>query len=259
MTRSERWESFTALPLIGLGMAFLVAYAVPIINPGLPQAWRITFELVEIITWVAFSIDFIVRLVLAPRRWRFIASHPIDALAVLLPVMRPLRVLSIVFLSVRHLSKVLRNRVMTYVVVTALAVWFIAGLAVTNAERYAPGSNIHDVWTGWWWSFTTMATVGYGDVYPVTIEGRLVAVALIATGITLIGTTTAYIASWFAAATRETEIAIKAEIDTAIDNADDRIDALARELRELRGVIERQSPPPTAHETPDKLGRRIGE
>jgi len=245
MTRSERWESRTAFPLIGLGMAFLVAYALPIIEPGLPQAWLITCEVIEIITWVAFSIDFIVRLVLSPKRGRFIASHPIDALVVLLPILRPLRVLSIVFLSVRHVSKVLRNRVMTYVVVTAIAVWFIAGLAVTDAERNMAGSNIHDVWTGWWWAFTTMATVGYGDVFPVTVEGRLVAVALVVTGITLIGTTTAYIASWFAASTRETEIAIKAEIETAIDSADDRIDALARELRELRAVIERQSPPPT--------------
>jgi voltage-gated potassium channel len=244
VTRIERWEARTALPLIGLGIVFLVAYALPIIDPALSEVWRITCGIIEIIVWVAFAIDFIVRLVLAPKRWRFLATHPVDALAVVLPVLRPLRALSIVFLSVRQLSKVLRNRVMVYIVSTAIAVWLIAGLAVTEAERNAPGSNIHDVWTGWWWAFITMATVGYGDVFPVTVEGRLVALALVVTGVTLIGTMTAYIASWFAAATRASELAIKAEIDTALDTEDDRIDALARELRELREAIERRSPPP---------------
>jgi voltage-gated potassium channel len=246
MTRYERWEQRSEIPLLTLGLAFLVAYATPIIDPDIPLGARIGFEVVEIVTWAAFALDFVVRLALAPDRRHFVKTHLLDLAAVLLPVLRPLRalrVLSIVFLSARRLSKVLRNRVMTYVVITALAVWFIAGLAVTDAERLAEGSNIHTVWQGWWWSFITMATVGYGDVYPVTLEGRFVAVGLVVTGIALVGTVTAYIASWFASATREAEIAIKAELDTA----EDKIDLLATEIRELRALLENgaASPLPT--------------
>jgi voltage-gated potassium channel len=194
----------------------------------------VVFEAVQVLTWFAFAIDYVVRLVISHERTRFLRHHILDLAAVLLPVLRPLRVLSIVFLSTRKLSKVLKNRVITYVAVTAIAVWFVAGLAVTDVERLAVGSNIHDVWEGWWWAFITMATVGYGDVFPVTIEGRLVAVALVVTGITLIGTITAYIAAWFAEARREAEAAIISEIDTA----EDKIDRLSREVKQLKALVE---------------------
>ena len=238
---SERWDKASEIPLLALGLLFLFAYATPIIDESLPLAWRAVFEDIEIVTWAAFSIDFIVRLVLANNRRRFLKTHIIDLAAVLLPVLRPLRalrVLSIVFLSTRRLSGILKNRVMSYVVITAVSVWFIAGLAVTDAEHATAGANIHDVWQGWWWAFITMATVGYGDVFPVTLEGRLVAVALVITGIALVGTITAYIASWFAAASRDTELAIKAELDTA----EDKIDVLAHEIAELRALVVRLVP-----------------
>jgi voltage-gated potassium channel len=48
-----------------------------------------------------------------------------------------------------------------------------------------------------WWGSTTITTVGYGDRFPVTGEGRLVAVALMLAGIALLGVVTAALASWF--------------------------------------------------------------
>ncbi len=232
-----RWERVTEIPLIVLGIAFLAAYAVPIIAPDIPASLVTLFDTVGLATWAAFSLDYVVRLILAKPRWAFVRMHVIDLAAVVLPVLRPLRVLrvlSIAFLSTRRLSGALRNRVMTYVLISAIAVWFLAGLAVTDAERGQPGANIESVIDGWWWSFITMATVGYGDVYPVTALGRLVAVALVIMGIALVGTITAYVASWFAAAARDAELAIRAEIDTA----EDKIDVLSREIGELRGMIQ---------------------
>jgi voltage-gated potassium channel len=245
MTKTERWDRYTSVPLLGLGLAFLVAYATPIIDPTLPGPWRAGLEAVEIATWAAFSIDFVVRLAISTDRWRFVRTHVLDLLAVLLPMLRPLRalrVLSIVILSSRRLSKLLRNRVAAYVVITAIAIWFIAGLAVTDAERRAAGASIHTVFDGWWWSFITMATVGYGDVYPVTLEGRLVGVALVVTGLALMGTITAYIASWFTSQTRETEEAIKEteeKIKAELDENEDKLVILSNQVAELRGMIER--------------------
>ncbi len=237
----ERWERATEYPLLGLGLAFLLAYAMPIIDPNFPKPWTTVFFVIEIVAWAAFAVDLAVRIVLSTNKWAFIRAHPIDIAAVILPVLRPLqalRALSIIFLSARGLHRILRNRVLTYVVIAALGVWLIAGLAVTQAERGVPGSNIEDVWVGWWWAFVTMATVGYGDTYPVTVEGRLVAVGLVVTGITLVGTVTAYIAAWFTAQTRAAEIALKAEID----ESEDKIDALAAQVRELSALVSERMP-----------------
>ncbi|TFC52903.1 two pore domain potassium channel family protein [Cryobacterium sp. TMT1-21] len=255
MTRSERWERATDAPLLWLGFAFLFAYATPIIAPEIGSWWRLLLEWVEIATWAAFALDFTVRLSLARGRLKFIRTHLLDLVAVALPLFRPLRalrVLSIVILSARRLSKKLKNRVMTYAAVTAVSVWFIAGLAVTDAERGAPGANIHSVWEGWWWSFITMATVGFGDLYPVTAEGRLVTVGLVATGIALIGTLTAFIAAWFASASREAEEEIKAELDVS----EDKLDALKLEIGELKTLVERllERPVPPSSPSPSPEG-----
>jgi voltage-gated potassium channel len=61
----------------------------------------------------------------------------------------------------------------------------------------APASNIKTAGNALWWAFTTMTTVGYGDFYPVTLEGRIIAAILMTAGIALFGTFTAYVASWF--------------------------------------------------------------
>ena len=73
---------------------------------------------------------------------------------------------------------------------------FCAALAVLDAERSSPDANITDFGDAIWWAITTMTTVGYGDRYPVTSVGRLVAFGLMIGGIALFGTVTATLASW---------------------------------------------------------------
>ncbi len=68
---------------------------------------------------------------------------------------------------------------------------------VTVAERNAHGSNIHNLGQGLWWAVVTMATVGYGDRYPVTPAGQGLAVFLMLAGIGLLGVLTATFASYF--------------------------------------------------------------
>lgn len=77
----------------------------------------------------------------------------------------------------------------------ALAVG-LGALAVLDAEREAPSANITTFGDALWWASTTVTTVGYGDRFPVTGEGRLVAVALMVLGIGLVGAVTAAVASW---------------------------------------------------------------
>jgi voltage-gated potassium channel len=67
---------------------------------------------------------------------------------------------------------------------------------VLDVERSSPDANITDFGDAIWWAVTTMTTVGYGDRYPVTGIGRIVAFALMVGGIALLGTVTATLASW---------------------------------------------------------------
>jgi len=61
----------------------------------------------------------------------------------------------------------------------------------------APESNIKTAEDAIWWAFVTITTVGYGDRYPVTTEGRIIAAFLMITGVALFGTFTGFIAAWF--------------------------------------------------------------
>jgi voltage-gated potassium channel len=65
-----------------------------------------------------------------------------------------------------------------------------------DVEWFAPGSNIHTTSDALWWSLVTVTTIGYGDKFPVTNEGRLLAAVLIIFGLGLISSLTGYFARW---------------------------------------------------------------
>jgi len=71
------------------------------------------------------------------------------------------------------------------------------------AGRNAPESNIHSPQDALWWAYATITTVGYGDKYPVTPEGRLIAAVLMSAGVGLFGSFTGLIASWVLKPTRK--------------------------------------------------------
>jgi voltage-gated potassium channel len=71
-----------------------------------------------------------------------------------------------------------------------------ASLAVLNAERHHAGANIANFGDALWWSALTATTVGYGDRFPVTADGRFMAAGLTIGAIALLGTVTASLASW---------------------------------------------------------------
>jgi voltage-gated potassium channel len=121
--------------------------------------------------------------------------------------------------------------------VLALATWFIAGLAVTDAERGYPGANIEHVGDGWWWALTTMSTVGYGDQFPVSSAGRIVGVALMIMGVALLGTITAMLASNFNGArnkeAQENEIesiSIEHQISSKLDSVLSELESLKKQV-----------------------------
>ena len=195
----ERWETLSEWPLVVAALAFLAAYAIPILHPALPRWLGVLCWWTTWITWLMFVLDYLVRLMLAESRRTFVIRHWLDLIVIALPLLRPLRLLRLVpLLSVinRRATTRLQGRVATYVVGGALLLAFVGALAELNAERNAPGATIVNFGDAIWWATTTMTTVGYGDTYPVTVIGRWVAAALMVGGVALLGTVTATFASW---------------------------------------------------------------
>jgi voltage-gated potassium channel len=194
----RRWERASGWPLMIAAVVFLAAYAVPILHPDLPSWLLGLCSSLSWITWGIFVVDIVVRLVLADERRRYLLRHWYDVLVLALPLLRPLRLLRLIpLLSVlnRRVTIRLRGRVGIYVAGGASLLAFCAALAVLDVERSSPDSNISDFGDAIW-AVTTMTTVGYGDHYPVTAAGRLVAFGLMVGGIALLGTVTATLASW---------------------------------------------------------------
>jgi voltage-gated potassium channel len=101
---------------------------------------------------------------------------------------------------------------------------------VYDAERHSESANITTFGDAAWWTLTTMSTVGYGDRFPTTVEGRLIAVGLMVAGIALLGVITGTIATWFVDRIERVE---KAE-----NRTQEQLDELMRELKELRGRLD---------------------
>lgn len=227
MNRLERWEARTQTLMLVLAFVFLLAFALPIVDPTLPAPVRRTSRVVQDVVWAIFLVDYAYRLAVAPRRWAFVRAHLIDLAAVALPALRPLRLVAALSLLHQAAGDKLRGHVAMYVSAATVMVVTISSLAVLNAERGAPEATITRWQDALWWAVVTVTTVGYGDFYPVTLEGRLFAFGLMLCGIGLLGVVTASLASWL--------LERIADDDSAGDGPDP---ATAQDVRELTAQVQ---------------------
>ncbi|MEO5914340.1 MAG: ion transporter [Luteolibacter sp.] len=183
---------------------------------------------------LVFQADFFHRLYKAPSKAKFLKWGWIDFVSSIpmLTTSRAGRMFSVVrlfrilraFRSVKNLLRYLmRNRTQnTFVTVAAISciVAMFGSMAILNLEERSPDRNIKTPSDALWWSVVTLTTVGYGDRYPVTDEGRIVAAILMTAGVGLFGTFTGFVASMF--------------VEPDIKREENQLNALAKELRALR-------------------------
>lgn len=196
----SRYEKYSLYPLVGLGIVFIVCYALPIVQPDINPLIHTIAEDTLFAVWVIFIVDYVFRLAMTRRRWEFIKSNVVDLVAIVVPAFRPLRalrIITIVLIATRRFGHSVRNRTTLYVIVIAVFVWLMGGLAITDAERNAPGASIQNVNDGWWWSFTSLVVGGSGAHVPVTDQGKLIEAGLFLAGLALLGTISAALAAWF--------------------------------------------------------------
>ncbi|MER7952859.1 ion channel [Streptomyces sp. NPDC096079] len=206
----ERWDDRMETPLTVMALVYLAAYAVRILGHDLAGPLRDLCLALTYAAWAVFIADYVVRVRLSGLGlFRFMRHHLLDTVVVVLPLLRPLRVVSVYDRVQRRRDKprlTLYARVMAYAGMTAGLLGFAGALTVYHYEYAAPGATIRTFGDSVWWACATLATVGYGDVTPVTPMGRLTAVGMMGVGLALLGAVTGSFSSWLIQAfTREDE------------------------------------------------------
>lgn len=168
-------------------------------------------DYVDYLVCAAFFGDFVWNLVRAKSAWRYfitwgwldlLSSLPMFDIARWGRAARVLRIFRVLrgLRASKHLAGlVLKQRAENTVLAASLVALMLVtfcSIAILHFENVA-GANIVTADDALWWAFATITTVGYGDRYPTTAEGRLVAVVLMSAGVALFGTFSAYLAKWF--------------------------------------------------------------
>lgn len=205
-THSRHYELFMlALCLYALGLLVVTSF-VPL-APGARQM----LEWSDSAVCVLFFADFLLHVIRAKEKRRYlvtwgwldllssIPSVPILRIGRAARVVRIFRVLRGVRATKLLATVVLRRRAESTAlaaVLVSLLLLFFSAAAVLQFETTASG-NIKTAADALWWAFVTITTVGYGDRYPVTPEGRMVAALLMTVGVGLFGIFSGFVASWF--------------------------------------------------------------
>ncbi|MFJ4694751.1 potassium channel family protein [Streptomyces sp. NPDC088766] len=198
-SRLVHWERRAEMPLSLASLTYLAGYAVLVLAPDLADAWRDASLAVLLASWALFVVDYAVRWRLSGLGPSFVRRHSLDTLVMLLPLLRPLRIVRLYEAVLRRRGEPrlsLHARVMLYAGVSTLLLGFAGALAVYAEERGAPGTEMHTFGDAVWWACSTLSTVGYGDVVPITPMGRFVGVGLMVCGLALLGAVTGSFSSW---------------------------------------------------------------
>ena len=212
---NENKLGYLNLLVIVLSIYVLFALLIDTFFKLQPEMSRL-LTIVDDVICVFFLFEFCVRFYQAESKWKFMKWGWIDLISSIpsLEVFRPGRALRLfrllrmirAFRSLKHLvHHIFRNRAQgAFMSVSLFAILMVifSSIAILQVED-SPESNIKTAEDAVWFSYVTITTVGYGDKYPVTTEGRIIAAVLMTTGVGLFGIFTGFVASWFVEDKRE--------------------------------------------------------
>jgi voltage-gated potassium channel len=189
-------------PLLVAALLTIPAIAIEQSNPGHP--WDTIATVLNWTTWLAFLAEAVLMLAVVRDRRQWLRSHPLEVAIVLLtPPILPAGLQALrVFRALRLLrlvkAAVLMRRLLSTEGIrdaTVLALLTVVG----GGEAYAAVEKSQQLsaWDGVWWAIVTVTTVGYGDSFPKTDEGRVIAVVVMLVGIGFIAVLTAAAAERF--------------------------------------------------------------
>lgn len=190
-------ERQTEWPLLALSIIFLGVIAAPVIAE-VPARWELWLDVTEWAIWAIFATDLAVRTYLAEDRLAYLRRNWPDVVVVAVPFLRPLRLLGVAAVAVLAFGRwweFMAARGLDKVLTLAVAVVVACAGLVTLFE--SDEGNITSFGDAIWWAVVTVTTVGYGDAYPKTVQGRTVGIFLMLVGVGLVGLITANLAAFF--------------------------------------------------------------
>ena len=182
----HKLERITELPLMLGSFAMIPIFAGLYLWELTPAQERL-YTAFEYAVWALFAVVFLSKLALAPAKRAYLRQNWLEALIVLIPVIRPLRIFRAAVWIVRDVTRM--NRLVTFesLIGYGIGIILLAATVVTTVERNAEGANIQSFPDALYWSLVTVSTVGYGDHYPVTVIGKFTAIFLMFFGIGIFG------------------------------------------------------------------------
>lgn len=198
----DRVEGVTKYPLAVLGIAWLVI-AVIVVTAGVRGSASTALVATLFALWVIVLAEYTVRLVITPDTRGYLKRRWVEPATVVLPALQGWHLVGMEKMSLLvhegelRLEFILRHHSLFRVLLAAAGTLFLGAWAVLLFEENTTAGNIHSYPQALWWAIVTVTTVGYGDKYPVTGGGRIVATVLMLVGIGLIGVLTATVASVF--------------------------------------------------------------
>jgi voltage-gated potassium channel len=212
------WRRWTDLPLLVLAIGSLPLLLLEVVSHRLTSGDRAFLFAVNVVVFVAFAVDYIAELSLTDNRGTYVRTQwsslviVLAQLLALLPALgflgilraaRALRVISTVarVLGIGSASRIegkkfFREKAASVAFGIAGLTLITSAVAFTIAEDVGDGRRINSIFDALWWAAATITTVGYGDIYPVTAAGRIVAVFTMIVGISTLATVTARIAQF---------------------------------------------------------------
>ena len=189
------WERYFIWPMFILSIIYSTLVIILMFQPSLMSADVRKHSLVAVtVMWVLFCADYLIRMFVAPDRWRFIKGGWVDLLSLLVPFFRPLMPLWYAYrlpLKLGNTVKAWRIRYQMTVATIMIFFTYTISILVWWVEQGQPMASINNSGDSLWWSIASITTVGYGDVVPVSTAGRILGSLLMFGGIFLVGTISA--------------------------------------------------------------------
>jgi voltage-gated potassium channel len=234
--RSERIARLFEIPVLIAALLVIPAIVIDQSNAGDP--WKTLAAVLNWLIWLVFLAEFVILLAVVPNRSAWLRRHPLElAIVVLTPPFLPASLQAIRALRLLRVLRLVRLAPLArrafsleglrYVAVLALVTVLGGGAAFSAAE----GRDL-SAWDGVWWAMTTMTTVGYGDIYPHTDLGRVIAMAVMLVGIGFIAILTAALAERFVSTQ------VRQETAEVVEDVEEAEATVLGELREITSRLQ---------------------
>jgi voltage-gated potassium channel len=236
--RAERISRRLEVPLIIAALLAIPTIIVQESNFG--ASWQALATVLDWCIWGVFAANLLIMLAVVPDRRRWLIANPMDILIVVLTppflptTLKLARVLPIVRLFwlvvVTHrVRKVFSLQGLRFAALIVFTIVVGGGVVFVAVE---PGQNL-STWDGLWWAAETVTTVAYGDIYPTTALGRIVATIVMAAGIGFVALLTGALAQRFLYGDSGAADPGQAELEHKIDD-------LSHQIAELREALKQQ-------------------